>query len=193
MFSQAAIRECYHVVWKNNALPRIAWFSPMPPSRTGVATYSADVIEALREDHQIVVYPEGRAHDFIWTHLKQPYDLIVYQLGNSTLHEYIWPYLFRYPGLVVLHDARLHQAPVSDAVVIIKPHAQRSSGPAESDVVLRIDRLLFDIGMTVKLEVLASPGEIEWPQSRNEIGAGGIVEIRISDAEIESFGQKRVL
>jgi glycosyltransferase involved in cell wall biosynthesis len=75
-----------------------------------VATCSAEVVEALRGTHQIDVYPEPRAHDFIWTHLRQPYDLIVYQLGNSTLHEYIWPYLFRYPGLVVLHDARLHHA-----------------------------------------------------------------------------------
>jgi glycosyltransferase involved in cell wall biosynthesis len=91
-------------------MPRLAWFSPMPPSRTGVAPYSAEVVAALRGDHQIDVYPEPRAHDFLWTHLRQPYDLIVYQLGNSILHEYIWPYLFRYPGLVVLHDGRLHHA-----------------------------------------------------------------------------------
>ena len=91
-------------------MPRLAWFSPMPPSRTGVAPYSAEVVEALRADHLIDVYPEARAHDFLWTHLRQPYDLIVYQLGNSTLHEYIWPYLFRYPGLTVLHDGRLHHA-----------------------------------------------------------------------------------
>ena len=91
-------------------MPRVAWFSPMPPARTGVAVYSAEVVAALSRDHTIDVYPQERAHDFLWTHLKQPYDLIVYQLGNSTLHEYIWPYLYRYPGLVVLHDARLHHA-----------------------------------------------------------------------------------
>src|SRR4029078_12732568 len=38
------------------------------------------------------------------------YDLVVYQLGNSRWHDFIWPYLFRWPGLVVLHDARLHHA-----------------------------------------------------------------------------------
>jgi hypothetical protein len=38
------------------------------------------------------------------------YDLCVYQTGNSRTHEFIWPYLFRWPGLVVLHDARLHHA-----------------------------------------------------------------------------------
>jgi glycosyltransferase involved in cell wall biosynthesis len=60
--------------------------------------------------------PEGgqlrvqSAHDFVWRHARGQYDLAVYQLGNSRLHEYIWPYLFQYPGLVVLHDARLHHA-----------------------------------------------------------------------------------
>ena len=39
-----------------------------------------------------------------------PYDLVVYQLGNARCHDYMWPYLVRYPGLVVLHDAALHHA-----------------------------------------------------------------------------------
>ena len=39
-----------------------------------------------------------------------PYDLTVYQLGNSSHHDFLWPYLFRYPGLAVLHDAHLHHA-----------------------------------------------------------------------------------
>ena len=76
-------------------MPRLAWFSPMPPSRSGVAPYSAEVVEALRADHLIDVYPDAQAHDCLWTHLRPPYDLIVYQLGNSTLHESIWPFLVR--------------------------------------------------------------------------------------------------
>ncbi len=50
------------------------------------------------------------AHDFVWRHRREPYDLTVFQLGNSSHHDYQWPYLFRYPGLVVLHDAHLHHA-----------------------------------------------------------------------------------
>jgi hypothetical protein len=34
----------------------------------------------------------------------------VFHLGNATCHDYMWAYLFRYPGMVVLHDAQLHQA-----------------------------------------------------------------------------------
>src|SRR5215831_2459491 len=112
---------------------RLAWFTPWPPQPTGVAGHSADVTRELsRRDHAIDVFvdasevlvtgkwPDGppapgevrlqSAHDFIWRHGRDPYDLVVYQIGNSTLHEFIWPYLFRWPGLVVLHDARLHHA-----------------------------------------------------------------------------------
>lgn len=120
-------------------VPRLAWFSPIPPARTGVATCSAELVAALRTDHEIDVYfdhaqfrhldPQRRpghrtagstngdlnagafsAHDFLWRHRLRPYDLVVYQLGNSAWHDFIWPYLFRFPGLTVLHDAHLHHA-----------------------------------------------------------------------------------
>jgi glycosyltransferase involved in cell wall biosynthesis len=105
---------------------RVAWFSPMPPVRSGIAACSADLVAALADDHQIDVYVDQpiasatpppaapsrcrSAHEFIWRHAREPYGLTVYQIGNSSHHDYIWPYLFRYPGLAVLHDGRLHHA-----------------------------------------------------------------------------------
>ncbi|HKW01824.1 MAG TPA: glycosyltransferase [Vicinamibacterales bacterium] len=112
---------------------RLAWFTPWPPQPTGVAGRSEDVTRELaRRDHAIDVFVDAgeilianrwpdtppaagevrvqSAHDFIWRHGRDPYDLVVYQIGNSSLHEFIWPYLFRWPGLVMLHDARLHHA-----------------------------------------------------------------------------------
>src|ERR671911_1360848 len=94
---------------------RIAWFSPMPPVRTGIASCSAELVTALRRRHQIDVYgdkaPGGEsAHDFVWRHRLHRYDLTVYQVGNSSHHDYLWPYLFRFPGLTVLHDGHLHHA-----------------------------------------------------------------------------------
>ncbi len=101
-------------------MPRLAWFSPMPPVATGVAACSADLVAALAAEHEIDVFvdeavarvaPGTRsAHDFVWRHQQRPYDLTVYQVGNSSHHDYQWPYLFRYPGLTVLHDAHLHHA-----------------------------------------------------------------------------------
>jgi glycosyltransferase involved in cell wall biosynthesis len=92
----------------------------MPPVRSGVAACSADVVDALRREHEIDVFvdePVARiapgtrsAHDFVWLNQRSPYDLPIYQLGNSSHHDYLWPYLFRFPGLTVLHDAHLHHA-----------------------------------------------------------------------------------
>ena len=109
----------------------------MPPARTGVAVYSAELVAALAREHVIDVFvdepiaafarqssatgqlpPRGAApvpvirsaHEFVWSHQHRPYDLTVFQLGNSSAHDFLWPYLFRYPGLVVLHDAQLHHA-----------------------------------------------------------------------------------
>jgi glycosyltransferase involved in cell wall biosynthesis len=89
---------------------RVAWFSPVPPVRSGVAAYTAEVVPLLRDAFEIDVYAEDNAHDFIWKRRLTRYDLVVYQLGNARCHDYMWGYLVRFPGLVVLHDARLHHA-----------------------------------------------------------------------------------
>lgn len=89
---------------------RLAWFTPLPPARSGIATYSADVLPGLRDHYTIDTFDEPRAHDFVWRHRHQPFDLVVYQMGNASCHDFMWPYLVRNPGLVVLHDAQLHQA-----------------------------------------------------------------------------------
>jgi glycosyltransferase involved in cell wall biosynthesis len=90
---------------------RMAWFSPFPPVKTGIAACSAELVPALRaRGHEIDAYPDAAAHDFPWIHRQRPYDLVVYQFGNSSHHDYAWPYALRYPGLVVLHDTHLHHA-----------------------------------------------------------------------------------
>lgn len=90
---------------------RIAWFSPLPPSRSGIAAYSAELLPLLgARGHLIEKFSESNARDFVWKQRRDPYDLTVFHLGNAACHDYMWAYLFRYPGLVVLHDAQLHQA-----------------------------------------------------------------------------------
>ena len=104
---------------------RLAWFTPLPPVRSGVARYSVNALPAVLAAHAVDVFvataaemafaqtrhmPARSAHDFVWLHQQAPYDLIVYQIGNAGCHDYTWPYLFQYPGLVVLHDAHLHHA-----------------------------------------------------------------------------------
>lgn len=112
---------------------RLAWFTPWSPQVSGIAGRSAEVTALLagrgwgidicvderrvpnvaRASDDAVTPGERRvqsAHDFVWRHVRGQYDLVVYQIGNSRHHDFIWPYLFRWPGLVVLHDARLHHA-----------------------------------------------------------------------------------
>jgi glycosyltransferase involved in cell wall biosynthesis len=117
---------------------RLAWFTPLAPVRSGIASYSAMVLPALAARHEIALFtgddvwrayagearvgPDGfraaaspwgpirSAHDFAPLHRTRPFDLVVYQLGNAGCHDYMWAYLARYPGLVVLHDAQLHQS-----------------------------------------------------------------------------------
>jgi glycosyltransferase involved in cell wall biosynthesis len=112
---------------------RLAWFTPWPPQPSGIARCSSDLVTALTargwavdvfvDDRLVPVGPRAEdgppapgtnrlqsAHDFIWRAARQQYDLVVYQVGNSREHDFLWPYLFRWPGLAVLHDARLHHA-----------------------------------------------------------------------------------
>jgi len=109
---------------------RIAWFSPWPPIKSGIATCSAELVPSLRARHEIDVFVDESvsasaadalsAHEFIWRHRQTAYDLTVYQLGNSSHHDYLWPYLFRFPGLLVLHDAHVHHA---RAAALLTRHA----------------------------------------------------------------------
>ena len=90
---------------------RLAWFSPLPPSTSGIAAYSAELLPLLQaHGHDVEPFTAVNAHDFVWTARRRTLRPDVYQLGNAACHDYMWAYLFRYPGLVVLHDAQLHQA-----------------------------------------------------------------------------------
>jgi glycosyltransferase involved in cell wall biosynthesis len=115
-----------------NRRVRLAWWSPWPPQRSGIAGRSAELVPLLAaRGHAIDVFIDEtrvrsplvadeppsagavrvvNAHDFVWRQAKHHYDLAVYQVGNSHLHKFIWPYLYRYPGLAVLHDGRVHHA-----------------------------------------------------------------------------------
>jgi glycosyltransferase involved in cell wall biosynthesis len=101
---------------------RIAYFSPLPPARSGIADYSAELLPCLQEAADVTLYcdqPERvdvdiRSHfrclptsnypGQCWTH-----DIAIYQIGNSLWHDTIYDMATRYPGVVVLHDLSLHQ------------------------------------------------------------------------------------
>jgi glycosyltransferase involved in cell wall biosynthesis len=133
---------------------RLAWFSPLPPVPSGIAACSADIVGELSKRHEIDVYVHVQdpseplptlvpreslhvysAHDFVWRQRAGVYDVTIYQIGNSSHHDYIWPYLFRYPGLTVLHDVHVHHARAAALLRTRRPgHFRREFAANHPDV-----------------------------------------------------------
>ncbi len=94
----------------------IAYLSPLPPARSGIAHYSAMLLPALREIAEVTPVvgneSEGRELGAIsieaYQERRQTFDLAVYQLGNNPHHEFVYREALIHPGVVVLHDFVLH-------------------------------------------------------------------------------------
>jgi glycosyltransferase involved in cell wall biosynthesis len=101
---------------------RIAWWSPLPPQRSGISDYSAMLLPHLREQVDVLAVvgdpvastvraPEGvrvvGATEYL-TGGAGPCDLDVYQMGNHALfHGYMHQHVLDRPGVLVLHDLSL--------------------------------------------------------------------------------------
>jgi glycosyltransferase involved in cell wall biosynthesis/predicted SAM-dependent methyltransferase len=97
--------------------PRLAFVSPLPPERTGIADYSAELLPALAAhyDIEVVVAQDlvddpwvnrhGTVRDVSWLRTyANEIDRVLYQVGNSPFHQHMLPLLQEIPGTVVLHD-----------------------------------------------------------------------------------------
>ncbi len=97
--------------------PKLAYVSPLPPEKSGIADYSAELIPELTRWYEVdvvVAQPEVRdayirANCPIRTVeefrvLAASYDRVLYHFGNSTFHEHQFALLEQIPGVVVLHD-----------------------------------------------------------------------------------------
>ena len=106
---------------------RLNWFSPLPPARTDIAHYSARIAAALMARFEVVFWtdleadpsalPAGAAvrrfrPEEIWdgAFRREIFSgLNVYNLGNDArFHAGIADMAQRIPGLLILHDTRLH-------------------------------------------------------------------------------------
>jgi glycosyltransferase involved in cell wall biosynthesis len=106
---------------------RLAYFSPLPPQRSGIADYSAELLPHLARHLEMELFvdegvkvdpvdPEtaarftvrgDRAFPALWEAGR--YDAVLYHMGNN--HEYharTWKMLQRFPGITVLHEPMLH-------------------------------------------------------------------------------------
>jgi glycosyltransferase involved in cell wall biosynthesis len=82
---------------------KVAYYSPLPPQRSGIADYSALLLPALRERMEILLPKRGSRR------VPRGTDVALYHVGNLVdAHGWIVDALRRRPGVVVLHDYVLH-------------------------------------------------------------------------------------
>src|SRR6185295_1064764 len=79
----------------------IALFSPLPPTRTGVAHYASMLLPALRQHIDVDAVENSDPRP------TTPGPRI-YFLGNKPHHAWIYEEAMRTPGVIVLHDLVLH-------------------------------------------------------------------------------------
>lgn len=97
--------------------PRLAYVSPLPPEKSGIADYSAELLPELARYYEIDLIIDQALVTGSWINASLPlrtvewfeahaddYDRIIYQIGNSPLHKHMFALLERHPGIVVLHD-----------------------------------------------------------------------------------------
>ncbi|MBK1719779.1 glycosyltransferase [Thiocystis violacea] len=97
--------------------PTLAFLSPLPPERSGIADYSAELLPELARHYRITLVSAADPTTDPWLSAVFPtigltafrasahrFDRILYQLGNSHFHAHMPELLHEHPGVVVLHD-----------------------------------------------------------------------------------------
>lgn len=104
-------------IFRSLPRPRLAYISPLPPERTGIADYSAELLPELSRHYDIdvivaqetITYPwviaNSSVRDVDWfVKNSHCYDRVLYHFGNSEFHTHMFNLLAQIPGVVVLHD-----------------------------------------------------------------------------------------
>jgi len=105
------------IALSNDCRARLAYISPLPPQRSGIADYSAELLPELTRHYDIEVIVNQSVVDDPWIRANLPirdvswfdqnadrYDRVLYHFGNSTYHQHMFGLLERHRGIVVLHD-----------------------------------------------------------------------------------------
>jgi glycosyltransferase involved in cell wall biosynthesis len=98
----------------------LAFVSPLPPARSGIADYAAELLPELDRHYEIDVIVNQQSVDDPWIQANckirdcawfeahaHRFDRICYQFGDSPFHTYMFELLKKHPGVVVLHDVYL--------------------------------------------------------------------------------------
>jgi len=97
--------------------PTLAFVSPLPPERTGIADYSDELLHELTRTYDVDVVVAQASVDSPWViancrvrdlaHFRAHaggYDRVLYHFGNSPFHQHMFDLIDRVPGVVVMHE-----------------------------------------------------------------------------------------
>lgn len=97
--------------------PKLAYVSPLPPERSGIAEYSAELLPELARhyDIDVIVDQDALSDPWIESHCSirsvqwfaehaYSYKRVLYHFGNSAFHQHMFNLLKSIPGVVTLHD-----------------------------------------------------------------------------------------
>lgn len=161
-------------------VPRIAYVSPVPPARTGIATYSASVLAGLER----IGYRRRRELDVIWPIRPKHdvaigrYTLGVYHIGNNAeFHADVYRLASLHPGVIVLHDLGL-----DDLVRALVASGDALGFRAGREALLRSERLTLPETRTN--EPLAWP----WCAHIARSARGIVVHSEFCRRYLEDFG-----
>lgn len=110
---------------------RIAWFHRHPYIPAIDAPDAVDLAAELARTHHVDRFVDAHAHDFPPLHFRTPYDAVVYELGDTPAHAFMWPYVCHYPGVLALQACTLEHARAAALFKARRTHhlrAERSLG-----------------------------------------------------------------
>ena len=106
-----------HLPCKLPRRPRLAYVSPLPPERSGISDYSAELLPELARYYDIDVVVQQDTVAPPWIKANCPirtvewfqahadnFERVLYHFGNSSFHQHMFSLLESIPGTVVLHD-----------------------------------------------------------------------------------------
>lgn len=97
--------------------PRLAFISPIPSDKSGIAYYSAELLRELGIYYDVECVIHNTVVDDPWILSNFPvrdveffqrhynsYDRVLYSFGNSSFHTHMIELIEEFPGVVILHD-----------------------------------------------------------------------------------------
>jgi glycosyltransferase involved in cell wall biosynthesis len=116
---------------------RLAYVSPLPVARSGIADYSAELLPQLAKHYhiEVIVAQDEQVNDpwivanlpvrsaqWLLEHAEQ-FDRVLYHFGNSSYHQHMFDLIGQLPGVVVLHDFFLSGIQAHREVTGVSPNA----------------------------------------------------------------------